>query len=239
MIEGNIDARNLDLFQQSLTEYAAASEEDAHTSMRHQARLLAMRLVRLTPPSKMGQGKKRVARDIRRAMRPLRPIDFDNKSISNLIRKRDYDALRVIFERSGSNIKEMGPFDASKHIDAQKDGSVRRATGYATADVKELNAYIRRKQGNVGKAKGGWAAGVMKFNGRVASWISKHVGEGSVTDNIATDGTITLRNHSAWASNHSKRDAVINTALSERARDIHIYLKARQQRLMSKMRRSA
>ena len=52
--------------------------------------------VRFTPPKTLAQGRKAVARDIQRAVRPLRPADFRSHRIRKLIRKRDYAGLEAV-----------------------------------------------------------------------------------------------------------------------------------------------
>ena len=69
-------------------------------ALRGEGRQLASRLVRFTPPKTLSQGRKAVARDIRRAVLPLRPGDFDSKRIRQLIRKRDYSGL-------GSRVRQL------------------------------------------------------------------------------------------------------------------------------------
>jgi hypothetical protein len=74
-------------------------------ALRGEGRQLASRLVRFTPPKTLAQGRKAVARDIRRAVLPLRPADFDSKRIRQLIRKRDYSGLEAVF----ANFPESHP----------------------------------------------------------------------------------------------------------------------------------
>ncbi len=49
------------------------------------------------PPVERAVFRRIQARDIRRAVLPLRPGDFDSKRIRQLIRKRDYSALEAVF----------------------------------------------------------------------------------------------------------------------------------------------
>ncbi len=67
--------------------------------------LLGKMLIQFTPPATRDQGQKTVARDIQRAVTPLRVADFKSRGMRKMIRDRDYTALEAVFAKF-----ERGPF---------------------------------------------------------------------------------------------------------------------------------
>lgn len=222
-------------------------------ALRKQSRLLVRDILKITPPagddesSPRAQGEAAVARDIKRAVYSLQAKNFREPRIQNMIRRRDYVGLKELFSKMpNSTIRNASfvPFYPELH-ERQRDsrGRVNRTKQqlFATAEGNQVSTYIRRKKKNVGMAKGGWAAGASMFGVRVAKWISRHAGMGSVEDKSRTlNPFIVLTNRSPWARSGVSRDNAsrsIQEAVRMRARlmleeiDRRLSGKARQERL--------
>src|SRR6476619_1213353 len=86
-------------FNDALADFIREERLEIPKGLRYQGRLLGKRLIDFTPPNTLAQGRAATARDIRRAVMPLRQRDFKSKEIKKLIRDRDYSALEIIFAR--------------------------------------------------------------------------------------------------------------------------------------------
>jgi len=95
-----------------------------------------------------------------------------------------------------------------------------------------LSAYIKRKKKDVGKLKGGWVAGIMRFGGKLpAKWISRHA-SGMAGGAISQSGNGVL-----WATNTvpyaSRYKRVQQFALVVRRKDLARQAKKRLRQLVS------
>ncbi len=196
--------------------------------IRDQFRLLMARnVVPQTPPTTQFAGERTVKRDVQRSIHVMRARDFESKSMRRLLRERNYPELERIFRRASSVTKlgqaELGQFDPEWHESQRgRRGNVRShyAYKYATADEQQVRDHITRKQANVGKAKGGWAAAILALGGKVAPWILRHVGQGEFIDQLETSGYIRQINKSPWADGNSDESTIDRSVLS-RSRAIH------------------
>lgn len=223
-------------FQSDAKEHSAALLEFARykrfttaQALRFEGRQLAGLLIKLTPPRNRSQGRAAVARDIRRAIRPLRPQDFDNPKIKSLIRARDYAGLQVVFrrmERGEFRNALVVAFDPAIHRDAQQSrGRVLKAKGVVTPDSDLVRDYIRKIQENVGGGKGGWAESFLHLGGKPAAWISKHRNQGEVEDKAdnAVSAYIKMSNESEWAEGGDE-DRIVANAIRTRTTAIRTAL---------------
>ena len=118
-----------------------------------------------------------------------------------LIRKRDYEGLQAVFERSGNRMRVV-PIHPALHRDARdRRGRVRKETGIATLDREEVRAYLKRQRNHVGRAKGGWAAAFMTVGGKPSKWIARWATVGRVEDRLTDPVASFIRaeNRSEWA----------------------------------------
>lgn len=229
-------------FQSDAKEHSAALLEFARykrfttaRALRFEGRQLAALLIKLTPPRNRSQGRAAVSRDIRRAVRPLRPQDFDSPKLKALIRARDYAGLQIVFqriERGEFRNALVKAFDPSLHRDAQKSrGRVLKSTGVVTPDSDLVRDYIKKIQDNVGGGKGGWAESLIHLGGKTAAWISRHRNQGSVEDKAdnAVSAYIKMSNESEWAEGGDE-DRIVANAIRTRTTAIRTALvKALQQ----------
>lgn len=217
-------------FDSNAEEYANALREfmqfysiEIPKALRRQGRLLAQELIKKTPPNTRAQGRRAVERDIKRAVRPLRPQDFASKEIRRLIRKRDYGALQAAFRyfRGNSDLQNVRvvPFDPKMHTEARdRRGRVKRFQRKATPDYEEVAAYIKQVQAHVGEARGGWAASLLALGRRPAGWIAEHSNAGRFTDHAddLVRQYIQMTNESEWAGDGDE-DRVIANSLRSRS----------------------
>lgn len=221
-------------FNDAVRRYVKEVGVSVPKAMRTQARLLFGRIVQRTYPKIRAQGRKAVARDIRRAVRVLKPRDFESKAVQRLIRKRDYEGLQAVFQRSGVRA-EVARFSPALHQDARdKRGRVRRRGPVATLDSEAVRDYLKRQQDHVGRAKGGWAAAFRAVGGSPAEWISRWSPVGKVEDRLADPVTAFIRaeNLSEWAQNGDE-DRIVAEALKSRTRDILTDIEGRLKRAAS------
>lgn len=89
---------------------------------------------------------------------------------------------------------------------------------------KAIHAFIKKKQGNVGRAKGGWARSYMDLGGRMSpsGWVGKHAGKTGECRKILDrpwNAEITMINRSEWASGGDDR-RIIAASLAGRDRAV-------------------
>lgn len=238
---------NLKQFNDSLAQFIREQGVGLPNALRYQCRLLADRLIRgpkgsgggrglATPPATRSQGKAAVARDIRRAIVPLTrryiTASFRETSVQeailDLVAKDDAEGLQVLFSRFESgplrDAEISDTFDAQMH-QSQRDrrGRVleKKSPRFATTDTDALADYVKRKQDNVGRAKGGWAASLLALGGSTSAWITKHSDLGHITDRAddLVAGYIRMTNESEWASGGDE-DRIVSNALASRAQAI-------------------
>jgi hypothetical protein len=94
----------------------------------------------------------------------------------------------------------------------------------AVAKEEVVAKYVEMKKRMVGQGRGGWAAGFMKFGGKMSSrgWIGRHSSAGKISGwppSMKNAINVSIRNNSAWASNGDP-DRVVANALAGRERDM-------------------
>lgn len=216
---------NADEFNDAVRRYIKELRVGVPAAMKKQSRLLFGRILANTFPQTRAQGRRAVARDIENAVRPLNPAAFSSIEIRRLIRKRDYDGLQRVFQRSQDRDyrrAKVVPFSPDLHQKARdRRGRVQRWSGFVTPDRDEVREYIKSQQDHVGRAKGGWAAAFIAAGGRPASWVSRWAMTGEVDDrlNDAVVAYIKAENRSEWAA-HGDQDRIVASALKSRTKDI-------------------
>lgn len=221
MLDLSVNAR---AFNDAVTRYVLTLGKDARGAVRQQSMLLGKKLVQFTPPNTRSQGRKAVARDIQRAVTPLRPAGFTSTEIRKLIRKGDHAALEVIFSRfKGGQFAgfKVLPFSPDLHRSKRDSrGRVTKSAKVATTDAAEVRDYIRQVQNHVGRAKGGWVATVTRLGGSVPEWLLRQAETGSVEDRTEfVNPSVKMKNRSEWAGD-ANVDRVLSGAMGARRRDI-------------------
>lgn len=179
-----------------------------------------------TPPETKSQGTKRVRDDIRRTYNPLTEAYLtaafqDEKlraKVSRYVRDRKTEGLRAIFANLGR--KEYRDFGPEQHRQARDSrGRVNRSSPFVTADVQEVAAYSRRKEANVGMARGAWVPFLLHLGRSAPAWLTRHAMQGSFTDDTARSAnpSVTLTNRSPWAGYRDETNRVTANVLRGRA----------------------
>ncbi|MCL4179164.1 MAG: hypothetical protein KJ072_15660 [Verrucomicrobia bacterium] len=212
-------------------------------ALRGEGRQLASRLVRFTPPKTLSQGRKAVARDVRRAVLPLRPGDFDSKRIRQLIRKRDYAGLEAVFANFPESHQLHGVTVGEAklpgmHQEARdRRGRVRKFRGKATPDADKVRDYIKEVQARVGRGRSGWAVALVELGGKPPAWVVRHAGRdtGKIEDRSDLQGYIRMENRSEWAE-AGDEDRIVANAVRSRSRSIRESILKAQERAAQKAR---
>lgn len=212
-------------------------------ALRSEGRLLASRLVRFTPPKTLSQGRKAVARDIQRAVRPLQAADFTSQRIRKLIRKRDYAGLEAVFARfpQGSELHGVSvvePKFPEMHEQARASrGRVLKFQRRATPDADKVRDYIRTVQGRVGRGRSGWAVSLLALGGKPPAWVLRHAKRdtGLFEDWIDARGYIRMENRSEWAE-AGDEDRIVANAVRSRTRSLREAIAKAQARAAEKAR---
>ncbi|MCZ7641369.1 MAG: hypothetical protein M5U12_38105 [Verrucomicrobia bacterium] len=211
-------------FNDAVSRYVVALGKDARQAVRHQSMLLGRRLIQYTPPATRAQGRKAVARDIQRAVTPLRVADFESRGIRKLIRERAYSALEAVLAKfkSGPFARFfVKPFSPELHTSKRDSrGRVRKSAKVATPDATEVRDYIRQVQERVGRGKAGWVKAVTQLGGSVPEWMARHAGTGSVEDRTQSVAPyVRMLNRSEWAAD-PEVNRVLSQAFRSRRRDM-------------------
>jgi hypothetical protein len=189
----SVDTSDLNKALQGL---AIATGKDADTIIIEESRLFAEQAMRRTPPRTLAQGRRAVARDIKKIL---------SVASEELIRKAiDWhggeDHVRQNFTRKdGStyliewNHTQLGSEGIEAHHNRHRDkrgrvstaGDRERTIGRWKARDKwivphKVRAdYIKEKQSNVGKLKAGWMPSVRLFHGKAPGYVRRHNPRGS------------------------------------------------------------
>jgi hypothetical protein len=258
-------------FENALIRFQRQTQLGWPEVIRMQARLLVERLIEWTPPfgkNKAAQtkGTRAVESDVRRVFIPFKDVPFLVKeiasqrlegmsseknldkvkfrdpSIQKLWDKRDWDVLRLIFERSAEaqsrNMRVVRVPDPAEHQKARVSGRVRKGRRPTVVVEKEaaLRTYIRTVQKRVGKAKAGWIAAARLVAARFPAWIGKSGGEmlGRVRDqsNQADNPSITMSNEVGYASQifpASKLAQLLSSRVRDMEKNARQFLRAKAQ----------
>lgn len=159
--------------------------------VRTAARQLNAEVIRLTPPKTHAQGRKRVTRDINKAIFGMNPAKIRSERFRQLVSQHDVDAIREILRNSQNSWLanfELVHFSPSFHLSARdRRGQVKGRKNLFTADWHEHTRYVRMVQGRVGSTKGWWAPSAAALGNSVPAWISKHVVPGKAVENNLSD----------------------------------------------------
>jgi len=217
---------------EALLRYQAYTGKELGTVVKEQAKLLANRLIDLTPPKNKAQGTKRVDIDIGRVY--LRNEWFENifsftnqrlgDRIKDEMRKGADDTLRQIFLHSQKlNRLHLEGFDPAKHKAARNTAgrvNYKYPYSYPVSQQEQIRAYIDRRKKNVGIAKSGWAACYRALGGSSPAWLSHDGGSVEDESQAAEHPYVVLTNRVAYFAGLDSKQNIVARALEGRARDM-------------------
>lgn len=218
-----VDARE---FQDAIRRYVKETGAALPTVLRKQSRLLFGRIIQRTYPRTRAEGRKAVARDIQRAVEPMKASAWESKRIRKLIRERDYSGLQAAMEEMKPGYRaKVVEFDPRLHQQARDARGRVRPTGLVSPDGDEIRRYIRETQENVGRAKGGFAAAMIASGGSPPDWVRRWQKAGSVVDRLMDPAapSIESENRSEWAE-HGDDDRIVAEAIRGRTQDMLVDL---------------
>lgn len=211
-------------FDEAIKHFAAEGNISAHDVLRDQMRIFTDKAIKVLPPDSVGQGKKRVEKDVcsvlgaiddMTALKKLHnmfgdrfsPLEFNTGGIvPATTRAEKYRTKRGRIKYKADDVR----IPNTKYVFGGKM--------YVTNRIR--NKIIRDKQSRVGRLKAGWEAAAKMLGTRVPSWISKHSSPGSAVDTIrpgADTGYIEAVNEVPYAGRHAE---ATNKVLQGRVRAI-------------------
>jgi hypothetical protein len=204
--------------------------------VRRQFHILMYHLARdVFPPKAESQGKKSLARDVRRAIR----VDLGKgwkegtnerlaKRIKLLVRRKNLTALNAIYANANASPKRVFvPFSVSRHLarryQTAKGIKINRPNPMeVTVESAAHKKHVTEMQKRVGRLKAGWLAGwyATKVGGQriLRGWITRHRLNAKGTANPHLTGT------NPWVSATNRNPGVerfasgVQKALAIRAR---------------------
>lgn len=228
------------LFDRAVLRYKEGLGIDLPKAVRNSARLLALDLLRLTPPKSQGQGRSAVKRDIGRAMLLLDPEKIHNAVLKTAVQDQEFDVVQAFLKNvrgaggafSGSRLERFSP---ELHQRARnRQGRVTRSQKVLVIERSAYRSYVRQVQGHVGSTKYAWGAAAQRLGASVPGWILRHapVHGDFVEDDDKENPSVTLLNRGAGIDN--LRASQVQFALNRRARamtrDVDQILKGRASR---------
>jgi hypothetical protein len=223
-VVADIEYRN---YAEALAQFIRQQGTLLPKALRVEGRQLASRVMRFTPPGTRAEGRRAVARDIQRALRPLRVADFESPRIRQLIRQRDYAGLEAVFQNfpDTSELQGVKVVEArlpEMHQEARRSrGRVLKFQRRVTPDADVVRSYIKETQEHVGRGRSGWAVALIALGGKAPAWVVRHAkaDTGEFEDRVTSGGYLRMENTSEWAE-AGDEDRVVENAIRSRARSI-------------------
>jgi len=255
----SLDTRDLN---KALRGLAIATGKDADTIVMRESRLFAEKAMKLTPPRTLAQGRKAVARDIKKIIAGAseslirHAIQENDGSGDNIkVYSGDTEQPSIDWRRAQLTDEGLKSWHNSQRDRRGRIQSRARARGSGrwlenkriVVPERVRSDYIKRKQKNVGRLKAGWVPSVNKFHGKAAGWIRKHNPKGSaeIRGMRTNEVTAIMTNNATGAGSLDRfmRD-VLRIRLSAIMRDLRLiqsgYAKdfARNMRIQTRARRA-
>lgn len=175
--------------------------------------------------SDLSVGRKAVAFDIYKTMRPFDPADIRSPRLKQIVERKDVVAFNAFAQNAGGKLAgvEARPFDPGLHLRARDrrgrvPGRDRRIVVLGS-DVSLLNKYVADVQKRVGYAKSGWLAALNLVGGDAPAYVTqKGTGGGEVIDDHANEEnpSITAINRTPWAVRKDEGDRILADAKASR-----------------------
>lgn len=172
-------------FENVLAKYKVACRKDWQFVIRQQSRIVGEKLVKFTPPKTAALGKRNVARDIGKVFVDLSNTKWHDKSLDKMWRAGNFDGVKKALENHLNKLQM--PVFKYKRIFAKPVRNIHKAainksgrvpknwhTSYAVAGKGELKKYVKRVQLQVGVAKSGWLAALVKLGGKAPNFVLRH-----------------------------------------------------------------
>lgn len=167
--------------------------------IKDQMRFAVRAIIDLTPFETLAQGRAVVRRDLKMAMKPFGGEDGQFSGIKDsglqgrlqaYMRQGDTEKIKDIWNhfkaKGGFKMEDFSPELHHENMD-------RRARPYTdqkifVPQVQEWKQYLRHLQGQVGRARGGWAAAGEAFGLSLPQWITRWKAGGSISSTITDTG---------------------------------------------------
>jgi hypothetical protein len=217
------------VFKSKLRRYAVIANKGIKEAVAEEAKFTAKRLMDLTPPKSVGQGKRRIASDIQRVY--LSPKWFTEvfafrnerfgERVKRAVRRTDTSELKEIFSNSSSLSKlHLEAFNEGVIGRLRRNGSVGKGIApysFPLQDESKRKAFEEKKKKLSGLAKSGWASCYGKLGGSVPGWLNRS-GKGRII--MAGDNSITLVNTVPYMSRIDAVRGITTRAVTGRQKDL-------------------
>lgn len=191
--------------QAELLQYSREMGISMRQAIHTQAKALVIDLAKVTAPFGTLSGRESwsaqrkiglaaVARDIGRVFVPVEEMKILSQPtseklrarVAKLMRAKDVPALRSIFSNIGieTSAFQWFPSDLGEHHRRQRNrrGGVGRRPVQAFVREPERRKFLRKKQANVFRAKGGWSIPALMLGAKLPAMVTKHAAPGSLLD---------------------------------------------------------
>ncbi len=226
----------VDVWERKLALYMAATGKHMREALYEEWPLLMRKVMDFTPPFKskgtrgvsdLSVGRKAVASDIYKTMRPFDPAMVKTPQMQRIVDRKDFAAYDVIAARSINPLMQgtraIAFAEATHTGQRNRRGRVdRKSLNHVVigSDAVLLNKYVKKIQGRVGYAKSGWLKALMLVGGEAPAYVtSKGMGGGDVIDDHANDDhpSITAINQTPWAVRQDEGERIKADAYASRA----------------------
>ena len=151
--------------------------------------------------------RRNVARDIGKVFADLSNIKWNDKSLDKMWRAGNFEGVKKALENHPNKLQM--PVFKYKRIFEKPVRNIHKAaisrsgrvpknwhTSYAVAGKGELKKYVKKVQLQVGVAKSGWLAALVKLGGKAPNFVSRHGTKygGFIDDNKGDNPFFTLIN---------------------------------------------
>lgn len=232
------------VWEKWLAAFLAATGKNIREGLYEEWPLLMRKVMDFTPPfktkSKPGPsdfsvGRKAVAFDIYKVMRPFNPA-AKTKQLEKILTTGDIAAYNILAARSKDpNMHGTTAVDFNRQLHLQARNSRGRVPGrdrrqvVLGSDVGLLKEYVEGMQKGVGIAKAGWWPALALVGGEAPNYVTRHGFKfGEVIDDHANEDnpSITAINRTPWAVRKDEGDRILSDAKASRIESIIAKVKA-------------
>lgn len=226
----------VEVWERKLALYMAATGKHMREALYEEWPLLMRKVMDFTPPFKtkgapgasdLSVGRKAVAGDIYKTMRPFDPAMVKSPQMQRIIDRKDFAAYDVIAARSKNPLMQGTRAIAFSETEHTRQRNARgRVAGkdrkrvVLGADAALLHKYVAKVQGRVGYAKSGWLKALQLVGGEAPGYVTnKGTSGGDVIDDHANDDnpSITAINRTPWAVRQDEGERIKADAYASRA----------------------
>lgn len=236
---GAIISISTEVWERKLALYIAATGKNLREALNEEWPLLMRKIMDFTPPFKskgtrgvsdLSVGRKAVAHDIYKTMRPFDPAQVRSKSLAKIVQSRNIEAFNIVASRARSGLMrgaEAIAFSPDVHLRARDRRG--RVSGHDRnrvvlgSDAARLQKYVAGVQSRVGYAKSGWLKALLLVGGEAPAFVTKQgTSGGDVIDDRAneTEPSITAINRTPWAVRKDEGERIKSDAYASRAQAI-------------------